>query len=728
MPALMSPGEIAALARGDHPDPFARLGLHEDPDGRLRVRAMLPTARRVGVVDAARGRVLRWLEQIHPDGLFSGTIPIRRRRFAYRLRVDWSSGQVDEIDDAYRFGTLLGDVDLWLFGEGRHLRPYERLGAHPTTLDGVEGTAFAVWAPNAQRVAVVGSFNHWDLRRHPMRLRPGIGVWEIFVPGVGVGERYKFAIHGPDGRRLPLRADPYARAAEKRPATASVVAPMPPRLAPMDESRARANAFDAPLSVYEVHAGSWRRTPDGEFLDWDTLADTLIPYARDLGFTHLEFMPVSEHPFDGSWGYQPTGLYAVSSRFGPPERFAEFVRRAHDEGLGVLLDWVPGHFPTDEHALGRFDGTPLYEHADPREGFHPDWNTLIYNLGRNEVANFLIGNALFWVERYGVDGLRVDAVASMLYRDYSRAPGEWVPNAHGGRENLESVAFLRRMNETVGRERPGAIVCAEESTAWPAVTRPPDAGGLGFHYKWNMGWMHDTLEYMQRDPIHRCHHQNELSFGLVYAFDENFVLPLSHDEVVHGKGSLLARMPGDRWQQFANLRCYYGFMWAHPGKKLLFMGGEFGQAREWNHDAALDWSLLDDPMHRGVQSLVRDLNRVYRERRALHARDVERDGFEWIDFSDAANSVIAFARHDGAGGMMVAVCNFTPVPRHGYRVGVPGGGRWREVLNTDSAYYGGSNVGNAGMLEAHAHPAHGRTHSLALTLPPLATLLLEPQR
>jgi len=514
---------------------------------------------------------------------------------------------------------------------------------------------------------------------------------------------------------------------ELRPATASVVGALPPP-APVSAERARANALDAPISIYEVHLGSWRRHADGNrFLSWDELADALVPYARELGFTHLELLPVSEHPFDGSWGYQPIGLYAPTARFGAAAGFRRFVARCHAEGLGVLVDWVPAHFPNDVHGLVRFDGTPLYEHADPREGFHQDWNTLIYNFGRTEVRNFLVANALFWVERYGVDGLRVDAVASMLYRDYSRKAGEWVPNIHGGRENLEAIAFLKRMNEVVGVARAQAMTVAEESTAFPGVSRPPSTGGLGFHFKWNMGWMHDTLQYMARDPVHRRHHQGEMTFSLVYAFSENFVLPLSHDEVVHGKASLLGKMPGDRWQKFANLRAYYGFMFGHPGKKLLFMGSEFAQESEWNHDRSLDWHLLDRLEHQGVQRLVRDLNRLHREIGALHECDVTPDGFEWIDHGDAERSVLAFVRRGrSAESFVVVVCNFTPVPHAQYRIGVPRPGVYRERINTDSTYYGGSNVGTPyGEVTAEAVPWHGRPQSIALTLPPLATVFFE---
>ena len=632
------------------------------------------------------------------------------------------------LDDADAFGPLVGDDDLHYFGEGTHLRPYTFLGAHPLRAQGVDGVRFAVWAPNAAAVSVVGDFNAWDGARHPMRSRGGGGVWERFVPRAAVGDRYKFEIRTRDGHVLPHKADPYARAAELRPATASVVAP--PLVEPLrlDPLRAAANGRHAPMSIYELHAGSWRRHPDGRLYSWDELAASLPDYAAQQGFTHVELLPVSEHPFDGSWGYQTLGLYAPSARFGPGDGLRRFVQACHAQGVGVLLDWVPAHFPSDAHGLAGFDGSALYEYADPREGFHRDWNTLIYNFGRHEVRNFLVGSALYWLEQFGLDGLRVDAVASMLYRDYSREPGQWVPNAHGGRENLEAIAFLRRTNEVVGQECPGAITLAEESTAFPGVSAPTFAGGLGFHYKWNMGWMHDTLKYMAEDPVHRRWHHDQMSFGLVYAFSENFVLPLSHDEVVHGKGSILGRMPGDEWQRFANLRAYYGFMWGHPGKKLLFMGQEFAQGTEWNHDAELPWWLLQHEPHAGVQRLVRDLNALMRERPALHRLDTQAAGFEWIDAHDTDRSVYAWVRRDGAGDEVVVACNMTPVPRTAMRLGVPPGrAAWREVLNTDSVFYGGGNLGNgAAALRVQPVPSHGRDQSIEVTLPPLAVVFLVP--
>ena len=716
---------IQMICHATHGDPFSVLGPHPASTGQTSVRCFLPNATQVTVVDEQNHKLGQLKER--SSGFFEGKAQFAPTD-AYRLQVQWADGQQSTLDDPYRFPLVLGDMDTWLLGEGTHLRPFEVLGAHPGTMLGVDGTRFAVWAPNASRVSVVGDFNFWDGRRHPMRLRRECGVWELFLPGVPAGSLYKFEIRTQGGEVLPARSDPYALQAELRPATASVVSQLPAKLPPAPQRQA-ANALDAPVSIYEVHLGSWRRMADAgnRWLTWDELADTLIPYAQDMGFTHLELMPVSEHPFDGSWGYQPIGLYAPTSRFGDASGFARLVQRCHAAGIGLILDWVPAHFPSDAHGLANFDGTHLYEYADPREGFHQDWNTLIYNLGRTEVSNFLVGNALYWLERFGVDGLRVDAVASMLYRDYSRKAGEWIPNMFGGRENLEAIAFLKRVNEVVGVECPQAITLAEESTAYPAVSRPTYAGGLGFHYKWNMGWMHDTLSYMARDPIYRQHHQGEMTFSLVYAFNENFVLPISHDEVVHGKGSLLTKMPGDRWQQLANVRAFLGYMFGHPGKKLLFMGCEFAQEREWNHDQGLDWHLLGDPAHAGVQSLVRDLNKLYRATPALYQQDFVPAGFEWIDHSDAAHSVLSFVRHGlDTHTFTVVVCNFTPRVWQGYRLGVPQPGRYREVLNTDSAHYGGSNVGTPlGAASTEALPCHGKPYSVLLTLPPLATVFFE---
>ncbi|MDR1163965.1 MAG: 1,4-alpha-glucan branching protein GlgB [Candidatus Accumulibacter sp.] len=748
---MLDEADIVALSRGEHGDPFAVLGVHADGEGRFLLRSFQPGAKAVFAINPRTGSVLAALSQRKTregdSGLFEGALPERwapgkqgkpRAKNhahlprgladvppAYRLRIVWPGG-VQETDDPYRFPPLLGEVDVWLLAEGSHLRPFEQLGAHVREIDGVKGTAFAVWAPDARRVSVVGDFNAWDGLRHPMRLRRECGVWEIFLPDLVSGARYKYEIRARDGRLLPQKADPYAFAAEVRPATASLVHELPPKLPP-PQGQSAVESLCSPVSIYEVHLGSWRRTPSGEFLGWEALSETLIPYVADLGFTHIELLPVAEYPFDDSWGYQPVGLYAPTSRFGAPEGFRNFVSACHAAGVKVIVDWVPGHFPSDAHGLARFDGSALYECADPREGTHPDWGTLIYNFGRREVLNYLVGSALFWIERYGVDGLRVDAVASMLYRDYSRKEGEWIPNVHGGRENIEAIGFLRRVNEVIGRECPWAVTFAEESTAWPSVSRPPSTGGLGFHYKWNMGWMHDVLDYMACDPVFRRYHHKRLSFGLLYAFSENFVLPLSHDEVVHGKRSLIGRMPGDTWQKFANLRALYAFMWAHPGKKLLFMGGEFAQWNEWNFAGALDWSLLEFPLHDGVKRLVRDLNGLYRVAAALHEVDFDPAGFEWISADDIDNSAIVFARFSrDRSNALVCVCNFTPLVRHAYRIGVPGPGTYRERINTDSRYYGGSDVGTPfGATHAERIAFHGREYSIEITLPPLAVILFE---
>jgi len=713
----LSPEGLAVIG-GYHADPFRYLGLHEE-GGHPLVRAFLPDAERVFAIDRA-GREHE-LARIHEAGLFSGEVP---EAGGYRLKANWS-GRAFEFEDAYRFPPVLSDFDLYLLGEGTHLRSYEKLGAHPMTLEGVDGVAFVVLAPNAKRVSVVGDFNGWDGRRHAMRVR-GTGFWEIFIPGVFVGQNYKYEILGADGALLPLKSDPYAFGAELRPSTASRVVDFS-RIHPSVAGAHDVNARSAPISIYEVHLGSWRRRPEqnDRWLTYCELAEELPAYAKDMGFTHVEFMPVSEHPFDGSWGYQPTGLYAPTSRFGPPEDFLALVDACHRAGLGVILDWVPGHFPDDPHALSHFDGTALYEHANPLQGRHLDWGTLIYNFGRREVSNFLISNALFWLDRYGVDGLRVDAVASMLYLDYSRPAGAWIPNRHGGRENLEAIEFLRRVNIEVFGHYPEATTVAEESTAWPMVSRPVEGGGLGFGYKWNMGWMHDTLNYISKEPIHRKHHHGDVVFGLHYAFSENFVLPLSHDEVVHGKRSILGRMPGDRWQRFANLRVYYTFMFGHPGKKLLFMGCEFGQEREWNHDSSLDWHLLEVAEHAGVQRLLRDLNRLYRSVPALHELDCEAEGFQWLVADDTDQSVFAWLRKGRTpAARCLVVVNFTPEVRRDYRIPVPMAGAWRELFNSDSAVYGGTNVGNSGLVQA-VPTEHGG--DLRLVLPPLAGIILVPE-
>ncbi|MCZ4340761.1 1,4-alpha-glucan branching protein GlgB [Sphingomonadaceae bacterium G21617-S1] len=709
---------IAAIAKGKHDDPFAVLGVHPNGKG-LISRAFIPGAETVEALTLA-GEPAGLLQRIDKAGLFEGGLSIRTAQ-PLRYRAANPDGEWI-VGDPYSFGPVLGPMDDYYIAEGSHLRLFDKMGAHKIHHDGADGIHFAVWAPNARRVSVVGLFNQWDGRRHVMRRRLDTGIWEIFVPDLGEDEPYKFEIVGADGKLVPLKADPFAFRSELRPATASITT------APLahDWGDAGHRAFwqqadirRQPVSIYEVHAGSWQRDEQGQFLHWDAMADRLIPYAVEMGFTHIEFLPITEFPYDPSWGYQTTGLYAPTARFGPPEAFARFVDGAHRAGIGVILDWVPAHFPTDAHGLARFDGTALYEHADPRKGFHPDWNTAIYNFGRREVMSFLVNNALFWAEKYHLDGLRVDAVASMLYLDYSRKAGEWLPNPDGGRENLEAVEFLRRMNTEIYGQHPGVMTIAEESTSWPKVSHPVHEGGLGFGFKWNMGFMHDTLRYMAREAIHRRHHHDDITFGLLYAFGENYVLPLSHDEVVHGKGSLLGKMAGDDWQKFANLRAYYALMWGYPGKKLLFMGQEFAQRAEWSEERALDWHLLDAPAHAGVRRLVRDLNHIYRERPALHARDCEAEGFRWLVVDDSANSVFAWERHAPDEPPIAVISNMTPVPRHGYGLRLSRGGRWREIINSDAAVYGGSDMGNGGLITA-ADDGYA-----TLTIPPLATLMLE---
>jgi 1,4-alpha-glucan branching enzyme len=716
--------QVEAIVEARHGDPFSFLGMHKTAAG-ISVRAMLPGAQDMSVVESATGRIAAEGVPVHRDGFFVATIADRNEPFRYKLRVT-SGGVKHEFYDIYSFPPVLGEIDIHLLAEGNHFASYRKLGAHVIVHEGVEGVSFAVWAPNARRVSVVGDFNAWDGRRMPMRNIGGF--WDLFVPGLRPGHLYKYEILGADGQLLPLKADPQAERSERPPNTASIIAG-PSRHLWQDgrwmAERWQRNDREAPISIYEVHLGSWRRNlaENGRYLTYRELADHLVPYAVEMGFTHIELMPVTEYPFDGSWGYQPISLFAPTSRYGTPDDFRALVDACHRADIGLLLDWVPGHFPTDPHGLGRFDGTALYEHADPRQGFHPDWNTLIYNYGRREVANFLLSSALYWLREFHIDGIRVDAVASMLYLDYSRSEGQWIPNAFGGRENLDAIGFLRRMNELVFGEA-GATSVAEESTAWPMVSRPTYVGGLGFGFKWNMGWMHDTLRYMSLDPIHRKYHHNELTFGLLYAFHENFILPLSHDEVVHGKGSLINKMPGDRWQRFANLRAYLAFMWTHPGKKLLFMGGEFAQEREWNHDIGLDWQLLGDPYHEGVRRVVRDLNQLYRGTPALYRLDCDAEGFHWIDAANAAESIVSYLRRGrDPAELAVIVCNFTPVAREGYRIGVPRPGRYRERINTDAAEYAGSGVGNAGEVHSEPHPMHGHPHSISLNLPPLGSLI-----
>ncbi|GAB4355604.1 MAG: 1,4-alpha-glucan branching protein GlgB [Kiloniellaceae bacterium] len=732
----VDPGQTAALAEGRHGEPFAYLGAHPLDAGRSGggwvVRVFRPGAEAAELLPA-EGAALP-LTVIGGEGLFAAAL--NRDPGAYRLRFRRAGDRWEE-HDPYRFPPVLGEMDEHFIGEGSHLGLWRVLGAHPMILEGVAGVHFAVWAPNARRVSVVGDFNDWDGRRHPMRRRGATGVWEIFLADVGDGARYKYEILGADGRLQPLKADPVGFGAEHPPATASVVRDLGGRQWHDGDWLARrgeASRRDRPLSIYEVHLGSWKKAEEGPEnkgrpLSYHELAEQLVPYVRDMGFTHIEMLPVSEYPFDGSWGYQPIGLYAPTIRHGTPGEFRDFVEACHSAGIGLILDWVPGHFPADPHGLGRFDGTALYEYADPREGFHQDWNTLIYNYGRREVQNYLIANALYWLQEHHLDGLRVDAVASMLYRDYSRREGEWVPNVHGGRENLEAIAFLKRMNEVVYAACPGILTAAEESTSFPAVSRPVHDGGLGFGYKWNMGWMNDTLDYMRREPVHRRYHHHQMTFGLHYAFSENFILPLSHDEVVHGKGALLAKMPGSAEEKFANLRAYYAFMWAHPGKKLLFMGQEFAQSREWNHDAGLDWHQLKEPSHSGVQRLVRDLNRFYRECPALYEKDCDGDGFAWIEANAAEESVFAWLRRgNGSTPPVVAVSNFTPVERSAFRLGVPAAGDWAERVNSDAADYGGGGRGNLGGVESKPVPSHGQENSIEVTLPPLATLIFELRR
>lgn len=757
--ARIDDDDVARIVATAHPDPHSILGAHAAPGG-VRVVAFRPEALGVDVIaDDPRWTTLS-AHKTHPAGVFEALIPGASLPFHYRLSVRYPSATFVQ-RDPYAYPPSLGELDVHLVHEGTHAKPWRRLGAHVCEIDGVGGTAFAVWAPEAKRVSVTGSFNAWDGRLHAMR-KMGEGIWEIFLPGVGEGELYKFEIRTPDGA-LILKSDPYGQAMETRPQTASKVVTR--RHVFRDQAwlarRATQRPAERPMSIYEVHLGSWRKSASegGEprWLTYRELADQLVDYVADLGFTHMELLPVTEHPYDGSWGYQVSGYFAPTSRYGAPDDFRYFVDACHARGVGVLLDWVPAHFPKDAAALGRFDGTAVYEHLDPRQGEHRQWGTYIFNYGRSEVRNFLVASALYWMDEFHVDGLRVDAVASMLYLDYSaEGPGDWVPNEHGGRENLAAVAFLRDLNDRVHDHFPGAIVVAEESTTWPGVTQPTYVGGLGFDFKWNMGWMHDTLDYFALDPIHRAFHHNLLTFGLTYAFSEHFLLPLSHDEVVHLKKSMLSKMPGDRWSMFANLRSLYGYMWAHPGKKLLFMGGEFGQWSEWNHEGQLDWALLGDPHHRGLSTLLRDLNRAYRSHAAMYEQDDGWQGFRWIDANDSSQSVVSFLRFAKApqkpakaalapraderapttsaepapepvADHVVFVGNFTPVPRHGYRVGVPQLGAYREIINSDATVYGGSGLGNMGRVEGEAVACHGFAQSIVLTLPPLSVLWLTPE-
>jgi 1,4-alpha-glucan branching enzyme len=731
-------GELEALVRREHSNPHSVLGAHPQ-NGGVVVRALRPAAS--SVILRADGKPAVQLQPIHPGGVFEGEIPDAELPLRYQLEVDYGTAGKFTIDDPYAFLPTIGELDQHLIAEGRHEELYDKLGAHIRNMgigtDGptVTGTAFAVWAPAARAVSVVGDFNSWDGRLHAMRSLGSTGIWELFLPGVGPGARYKYEILTQDHQVL-LKADPYALETEVPPKTASVVFQPEHKWSEADSEwlttrAAEKPALERPLSIYEVHLGSWRLNPleGNRSLSYLELADELSAYVKDMGFTHVELLPVMAHPFKGSWGYQVTGYFAPTPFYGAPDDFREFVDRLHQNGLGVILDWVPAHFPRDEFGLARFDGTALYEHADPRRGEHPDWGTLVFNYGRHEVRNFLLANALFWLREYHTDGIRVDAVASMLYLDYSRNDGEWVPNQFGGREDLDAVSFLKEFNEVVYGREPGALTAAEESTAWPGVSRPTYLGGLGFGFKWNMGWMHDTLGYFEQDPIYRRYHHHELTFSLMYAFSENFILPLSHDEVVHGKGSLYSKMAGsDKWQKLANLRALYAYMWAHPGKKLLFMGSEIAQEQEWSYERSLDWHLLEQPDHAGVQTLVRDLNRVYRDEPALWEVDSDPSGFWWLEPNDADSNVLAFARASKDGQRVVVfVANLSPVPREGYRLGLPRASRWKEALNTDSKYYGGSDVGNLGELEPEPIPWHNQPVSALVTLPPLAAVWLVPE-
>lgn len=712
---------VESLFLATHSDVFAYLGRHRLAEGDEVVRVLIPGAVSVDIVNRHSGELIVPSEKIDERGFFVAVLPDEAPDYALRIRYTEDTEPVIE-EDPYHFSSALQDMDSWLLAEGKHLRPYETLGAHFAELDGVKGVRFAVWAPNAQRVSVIGEFNNWDGRRHVMRFHRDNGIWDIFIPAVKLNALYKFEIRDANGN-VREKADPYAFGAELRPTTASIVRGLPDEVEE-PAFRAHANAIDAPISIYEVHLGSWKRNPENNFwLTYEELAKELVAYVKDMGFTHIEFLPVSEYPFDGSWGYQATGLYAPTSRFGSPEELRALIKAAHDAGISVILDWVVGHFPTDDHGLAKFDGTALYEHADPREGYHQDWNTLIYNFGRNEVKNFLQGNALYWIERFGFDGIRVDAVASMIYRNYSRKDGEWIPNQYGGHENLEAIAFLRDTNTMLKEEVPAATEIAEESTSFANVTRQE---GLNFSFKWNMGWMNDTLRYMMEDPINRKYHHNKMTFGMMYQYSENFVLPLSHDEVVHGKRSLLGRMPGDCWQQFANLRAYYGFMYGFPGKKLLFMGSEFAQGREWNYNEGLDWFLLEQEggWHKGVQDFVRELNHIYKDTAPLYQLDQWPEGFEWLVADDGDNSVFVFERRDREGNRVIVISNFTPVVREGYRFGVNSAGEYREILNSDDLHYKGSGVSAGATVETEEVWSHGKPNSLSVTVPPLATVYL----
>ena len=720
---------IQAIVFGYHGDPFAILGPHIVDDG-LVIRVFLPQAVEIELQSDA---LTASMHKVHPDGFYELLVPGEKLPFTYQIKFKNQAGDIQQIEDPYRFPTLMSDFDEYLIAEGTHLHVYDNLGSHIREVNGVKGVLFAVWAPSALRVSVIGNFNNWDGRRNPMRFHHNSGVWELFIPNLGEGEVYKYEVKTRYYEYMVAKTDPVGFASEMRPKTASVVWDIDKYDWQDDKwlaNRAEYNGYNKPMSIYEVHLSSWKKKEGDlgwEWLTYRELVDELIPYVKEMGYTHIELLPISEHPFDGSWGYQVTGYFAPTSRFGTPDDFMYFVDQCHQNDIGVILDWVPAHFPTDEHGLSFFDGTHLYEHEDPRKGAHPDWGTLIFNFGRYEVRQFLVSNAIFWIDKYHIDGLRVDAVASMLYLDFSREAGEWVPNRYGGRENIDAIEFLRTFNDRVHELFPGVLTIAEESTSWPGVTKPTSDYGLGFDFKWNMGWMHDMLDYMKKDPVYRSHHQGEVTFSLLYAFSERFMLPFSHDEVVHLKRSMVDKMPGDLWQKFANLRLLYAYQWAHPGKKLLFMGCEIGQWQEWSEERSLDWHLLEDgELHVGVQKCLTDLNHLYRNEPALYEEDNSWDGFRWVDLHDAQRSILAFARMaPSTGETIYVVANFTPIVRSGYRLGVAEEGQYEEVMNSDSNVYGGGNVINEGVFDSQPVNWHEQVHSIEITLPPLGVVYIK---